>query len=124
MKPNRIFGILVVFACVAVVIGVGVGFGSHQGHSNAGLSNSELADRLGDQDDMFAGTTVTCTTQSGKTLDGHKYNRMCDYSRYVGLCSTGTGEVRKTLYVRVRGATFRVVERDSVGGYVPCASVA
>ena len=121
MKPNRIFDVLVVLACIAVTTGLAVVFGSHQGHSR--LSNAALADRLGNQHDDFVLTRVFCTTQSGKTFNGHSYNRMCDYSHQNWLCSSG-GEVSKTLYVRVRGATFRVVERDTVGGSAPCASIA
>lgn len=92
--------------------------------SSSTLSNRRLADRLGNQNGIFATTSVTCAARTGKAPNGRRYNRWCNYSRYVGLCSPGTGEIRKMLYVRVRGATFRVVQRQRLGGFVRCASVA
>jgi hypothetical protein len=102
----------------ATVIGV-----RNAGH--APLTNGELADRLGDQDDLLPSTAVTCLFKKGTLRVGGTYNHRCLRTYYQGWCAPGTGETREIVFVRVRDREYRVIRTVAViGSYVPCASVA
>lgn len=109
-------------ALLGVPVGIGAVVWVVTAHRT--LSNGELADALGDQDEFFSSVSVTCVGQSGRLPGAGFYDRKCSRVDYDGFCMSGTGESRSTLFVRVHGQEYHVVRQRYFGKHRPCAPVA
>ena len=76
--------------------------GAHQ----TSISNGDLADALGDQDEFFSTVSVTCVDQSARSRPRLLRSQVLS-NRYEPLCLPGTGEAPSTLFVRVHGQKHR-----------------